>query len=204
MPADRFSLDAYFHMDPHHCISMFAGGLFAPNSTVVKDWLIPTTMLMARNALRETRGWRLALRTHRLSEEKCPAPTIVWQVSDCCFMRCPYQPYLPPGCLAQVLRQWGLHARVDQIEEGKVDYTCDSWNDAKLLGWRIFSSIIQSILPIMGLYISIPSLPPSILELLYPLCIGMIMGSYISIPSLPRVFWNYCIHYVKVWWNCQS
>ena len=56
MPADRFSLDAYFHMDPHHCISMFAGGLFAPNSTVVKDWLIPTTMLMARNALRETRG----------------------------------------------------------------------------------------------------------------------------------------------------
>ena len=168
-PADRFSLDAYFHMDPHHCISMFAGSLFAPNSTVVKDWLIPTTMLMARNALRETRGWRLALRTHRLSEEKCPAPTIVWQVSDCCSMRCPYQPYLPPGCLAQVLRQWGLHARVDQIEEGKVDYTCDSWNDAKLPGWRIFSSIIQSILPIMGLYI--------------------------SIPWLPRVFWNYCIHY---------
>ena len=64
-------------MDPHDRISMFAGSLFAPNSTVVKDWLIPTTMLKARNALRETRHWRLALRTHRLLAEKRPAPTIV-------------------------------------------------------------------------------------------------------------------------------
>lgn len=38
----------------------------------------------------------------------------------------------PPAFGREVLRQWGLHARVDQIEEGKVDYTCDSWNDAKL------------------------------------------------------------------------
>jgi hypothetical protein len=142
---------------------------------VVKDWLIPTTMLMARNALRETRGWRLALRTHRLSEEKCPAPTIVWQVSDCCSMRCPYQPYLPPGCLAQVLRQWGLHARVDQIKEGKVDYTCDSWNDAKLLGWRIFSGVI---------YLD-TIVTPSILELLYPLCKGMM-----ELPILGSTKWR--------------
>ena len=102
-------------------------------------------------------------------------------------MRCPYQPYLPPGCLAQVLRQWGLHARVDQIEEGKVDSTCDSWNDAKLLGWRIFCpswdyisryhrypDYFGTIVSIMHRYdhgvIYLDTIvTPSILEPLYPL-----------------------------------